>query len=99
MHSPVWMVWVRDMAVPPQYAALRKRRFHAGHAHLPEGADTEHLTSARAPRRYRCAMCGILGIVTVAGRSPSVNDGHAELMRDRMTHRGPDGRGLWRHEN
>jgi len=44
-------------------------------------------------------MCGILGIVTLAGRSPSIDDRRAELMRDRMAHRGPDGAGLWRHEN
>ncbi len=44
-------------------------------------------------------MCGILGIVAPAGRSPSVDDRRLETMRDLMAHRGPDGRGQWRCEN
>ncbi len=39
-------------------------------------------------------MCGIVGIL--ATRPISLSDGEAAAMRDRMTHRGPDGAGLWR---
>ena len=44
-------------------------------------------------------MCGILGIAAPAGRSPSVDDGRAIAMRELLAHRGPDGAGLWRHQN
>lgn len=44
-------------------------------------------------------MCGILGIVAERGREPRVSDRLATRMRDRMTHRGPDGAGLLRREN
>ena len=44
-------------------------------------------------------MCGVLGIVTTAGRSVRVDDADLERMRDTMAHRGPDGAGLWRCGN
>jgi len=40
-------------------------------------------------------MCGILGIASFSG-PPSLTDAQAERLRDLMTHRGPDGGGLWR---
>jgi asparagine synthase (glutamine-hydrolysing) len=42
-------------------------------------------------------MCGIVGIVTPAGRSPSATDADLVRMRDTLTRRGPDDAGLWRH--
>lgn len=44
-------------------------------------------------------MCGIFGIVAPRGREASLDDAAIVRLRDRMTHRGPDGAGLWRHEN
>jgi len=44
-------------------------------------------------------MCGLFGNVAVAGREPSINDGQARRLRDQLTHRGPDGAGLWRGAN
>lgn len=41
-------------------------------------------------------MCGILGISTCGGSRLSIADSEVERLRDLMTHRGPDGRGLWR---
>ncbi|MEO7086626.1 MAG: asparagine synthase (glutamine-hydrolyzing), partial [Gemmatimonadaceae bacterium] len=38
-------------------------------------------------------MCGLNGIFSYSGRSVEPND--IVAMRDRMTHRGPDGEGLW----
>lgn len=40
-------------------------------------------------------MCGILGIVSGVNRALSVNEKTIVRMRDLMTHRGPDGKGLW----
>ena len=40
-------------------------------------------------------MCGILGVATVAGSRPSVDDQVVARLRDTMTHRGPDDAGLW----
>lgn len=44
-------------------------------------------------------MCGIFGVVSVQGRTPSLDDGAAERLRDLLTHRGPDDAGLWREGN
>ena len=44
-------------------------------------------------------MCGILGIVAPRGARPTPDDRAIMALRDRMIHRGPDGAGLWRHEN
>ncbi|TVQ31360.1 MAG: asparagine synthase (glutamine-hydrolyzing) [Phycisphaeraceae bacterium] len=44
-------------------------------------------------------MCGIFGIVAVAGREPSLDDSAIERLRDRMVHRGPDDAGLVRRRN
>ena len=44
-------------------------------------------------------MCGIFGIVAARGRAPSLDDAGVSRLRDLMTRRGPDGAGLWRHEN
>lgn len=44
-------------------------------------------------------MCGILGIATVRGRTPSLDDHEVIRLRDTMVHRGPDDAGLWRGEN
>ncbi len=44
-------------------------------------------------------MCGLLGIVAPPGRRPGVSAGTAALMRDRLTHRGPDDAGLVEHHN
>src|SRR5437870_3273597 len=44
-------------------------------------------------------MCGILGVVTVRGRRPGVDEAAVVRMRDAMSHRGPDGAGVWRREN
>jgi len=44
-------------------------------------------------------MCGIFGDITVRGKQPAIDDATAIALRDMMTHRGPDGAGLWRHEN
>jgi len=41
-------------------------------------------------------VCGILGIVACGGGSVSVSEPALLSMRDRMTHRGPDGAGVWR---
>ncbi len=40
-------------------------------------------------------MCGIVGVATVVGRGLSVDEAGLVSMRDRLAHRGPDGRGLW----
>ncbi len=40
-------------------------------------------------------MCGILGIAACGGGPVSVPESVVVGMRDRMTHRGPDGAGLW----
>ncbi len=44
-------------------------------------------------------MCGIFGDISVRGNRPSIDDAAAIALRDLLTHRGPDGEGLWRHEN
>ncbi len=44
-------------------------------------------------------MCGILGIATTAGRRLELSTARIEQMRDEMSHRGPDGAGLWRNEH
>jgi len=41
-------------------------------------------------------MCGILGIARNRGSAVGLSDQQIEHMRDTMTHRGPDGYGLWR---
>jgi len=51
---------------------------------------------ARTDRRF---MCGILGLATVSSRRVSVDTPVIERMRDMMAHRGPDGAGIWAHEN
>ncbi|MEZ6234834.1 MAG: asparagine synthase (glutamine-hydrolyzing) [Phycisphaerales bacterium] len=40
-------------------------------------------------------MCGLVGVATVRGRTPSVDRAGLAAMRDRLAHRGPDGDGLW----
>jgi len=40
-------------------------------------------------------MCGILGIISTRG-PVGLNDAEVARMRDTMSHRGPDGAGLWR---
>ncbi len=44
-------------------------------------------------------MCGILGIVAERAKSVSLSDTAVVAMRDRMTARGPDDAGLFRHRN
>ncbi|MEM1451937.1 MAG: asparagine synthase (glutamine-hydrolyzing) [Planctomycetota bacterium] len=44
-------------------------------------------------------MCGIVGEVTAQGDASALTDAGAEAWLDRLAHRGPDGRGLWREEN
>ena len=44
-------------------------------------------------------MCGILGVVALWGKEPSITDPQATAMRDTMLHRGPDGAGLLRVQN
>jgi asparagine synthase (glutamine-hydrolysing) len=44
-------------------------------------------------------MCGIFGDISVRGKPPSIDDACAITLRDMLAHRGPDGAGLWRHEN
>ncbi len=44
-------------------------------------------------------MCGIFGDITIRGKQPSIDDAQAIALRDMLTHRGPDGEGIWRHEN
>ncbi|MEQ9616967.1 MAG: asparagine synthase (glutamine-hydrolyzing) [Phycisphaerales bacterium] len=41
-------------------------------------------------------MCGILGIARNRGSAVALSDAQVVRMRDTMTHRGPDGDGLWR---
>jgi asparagine synthase (glutamine-hydrolysing) len=41
-------------------------------------------------------MCGILGVWSRSGES--IDEGLVERMRDAMTHRGPDDKGLWRRD-
>lgn len=40
-------------------------------------------------------MCGINGVLVFKGGSFGVNEEYLARMRDTMTHRGPDGAGLW----
>lgn len=42
-------------------------------------------------------MCGLVGVVTCAARSLSIDDPSLIAMRDELAHRGPDGGGLWRN--
>ena len=44
-------------------------------------------------------MCGIFGIATPVGTSPALDDRACAILRDVMTHRGPDGAGLIRIPN
>lgn len=44
-------------------------------------------------------MCGIGGVITRAGLSPSLTDDQAARWRDLMARRGPDACGLWRRRN
>ena len=44
-------------------------------------------------------MCGLLGIAASGTRRPSIDADRATQLRDRLVHRGPDGAGLWAHEN
>lgn len=44
-------------------------------------------------------MCGIFGIAARRGCSPSLNNAQVVRLRDLMSHRGPDGAGLWRRES
>ena len=39
-------------------------------------------------------MCGIVGIITPVGARPSAGASDVALMRDTLTHRGPDDDGL-----
>lgn len=41
-------------------------------------------------------MCGIVGVLACGGFEPRVTDEDVARMRDRLSHRGPDGAGLWR---
>ncbi|MDH4231633.1 MAG: asparagine synthase (glutamine-hydrolyzing) [Nitrospirota bacterium] len=40
-------------------------------------------------------MCGIVGTLVYEGNNFTVTEPHLTRMRDTMTHRGPDGEGLW----
>ncbi len=40
-------------------------------------------------------MCGLVGIVTSRAHSLALEPGVLEVMRDRLSHRGPDGAGAW----
>ncbi|RMD60058.1 MAG: asparagine synthetase B, partial [Planctomycetota bacterium] len=40
-------------------------------------------------------MCGVFGVVAAQGRPLSVDRSEARRLRDLLTHRGPDGAGLW----
>ncbi|MCA9283554.1 MAG: hypothetical protein KDA30_16145, partial [Phycisphaerales bacterium] len=44
-------------------------------------------------------MCGILGLLALHGRSPSLGDEAVIRLRDTMVSRGPDTAGLWRSES
>lgn len=44
-------------------------------------------------------MCGILGLLALQGRSPSLDDEAVIRLRDTMVSRGPDAAGLWRSES
>lgn len=44
-------------------------------------------------------MCGILGIASVRGRRPSLSGDAVNSLSERLSHRGPDGQGVWEHEN
>lgn len=44
-------------------------------------------------------MCGLFGVVARVGLEPSVDDALARRLRDMLSHRGPDGAGLWRRNN
>ncbi|MEC9372338.1 MAG: asparagine synthase (glutamine-hydrolyzing) [Planctomycetota bacterium] len=44
-------------------------------------------------------MCGILGVISLRGREPSLDDQAVIRLRDLMTSRGPDDAGLWRERN
>ncbi len=44
-------------------------------------------------------MCGILGLATLASGRIGMPDDAVARLRDLMTHRGPDGAGLWRSPN
>ncbi|HPF15880.1 MAG TPA: asparagine synthetase B, partial [Planctomycetota bacterium] len=44
-------------------------------------------------------MCGIVGVIARRGLRPSVDADQLVVMRDLLAHRGPDGAGLWEHEN
>ncbi len=43
-------------------------------------------------------MCGLFGVATGAGSRVGLSDAQAIRLRDLLTHRGPDGAGLWRSE-
>lgn len=44
-------------------------------------------------------MCGVLGMVSIRGKRPSVGREEAARLCDLMAHRGPDGAGAWAAEN
>lgn len=47
----------------------------------------------------RHTMCGIFGVIASNGRTPSITVEQATRLRDLLTHRGPDGAGVWSREN
>lgn len=44
-------------------------------------------------------MCGVFGVAAATGATLCIDERTAARMRDRLAHRGPDGAGLWRHNN
>ncbi len=44
-------------------------------------------------------MCGILGLISKENGSQPLDEQQIIMMRDDMTHRGPDGSGLYQHQN
>lgn len=44
-------------------------------------------------------MCGIVGVARIAPSASPLDTGLVSRMRDRMSHRGPDGAGLWSDSN
>ncbi len=44
-------------------------------------------------------MCGLFGIAATGTHRPSIDADRAAQLRDQLVHRGPDGAGMWAHEN
>ncbi|MCE9590348.1 MAG: asparagine synthase (glutamine-hydrolyzing) [Planctomycetes bacterium] len=44
-------------------------------------------------------MCGIVGVMRFSDDAPPIDPARLAAMRDAMTHRGPDGAGLWISDN